>query len=90
MNQKFAIKIYGKVQGVFFRASTREKAKELGVNGFVENLENGAVYIEAEGSKEKLEELVKWCHEGPASAEITKVEVEEREPVGFKSFQIRY
>ena len=56
--------IYGKVQGVFFRASTKDKAIELGLKGFVRNQPDGTVEVIAEGSEKQLQELVAWCHEG--------------------------
>lgn len=90
MKKKAAIKVYGTVQGVFFRASTRDKAKELNISGFVENLDNGAVYIEAEGEEAQLNEFIEWCKLGPVSATVEDVEIEHRELSGFGTFQIRY
>jgi acylphosphatase len=59
------IKIFGQVQGVFFRGSAKQKAQDLGITGFVRNV-LGAVYIEAEGSEEALEQFLGWCRHGPA------------------------
>ena len=82
------IKVTGKVQGVWFRDSTLKKAQELGVKGFVENQSDGSVYIEAEGSKEVMQEFVKWCHEGPPFAKVDSVEVENLELTFFEKFKI--
>jgi len=57
--------IRGKVQGVFFRASTKDKAKELELSGFVRNSEDGTVEVVAEGDEDRLQKLVDWCHIGP-------------------------
>lgn len=83
-----AITVSGKVQGVFFRASTRDKAKSLGLIGFVKNQPDGSVYIEASGDAEKLKELVTWCHDGPSQAIVENVETSEIEPGGYASFEI--
>lgn len=71
--KRISIVVSGKVQGVFYRASTEKKAKETGVTGFVQNEANGNVYIEAQGTKEQLEELLKWCKRGPARARVDEV-----------------
>jgi len=68
--------IQGKVQGVFFRASTKDKAKELGLSGFVMNRRDGAVEVVAEGDQEKLQELVDWCHTGPDLASVNTVQLD--------------
>ncbi|MCX6765750.1 MAG: acylphosphatase [Candidatus Moranbacteria bacterium] len=70
------IKIYGRVQGVFFRHSAREKAEELGISGFARNEPDGTVYIEAEGGKVKLEKFLEWCRKGPPLARVEKVDFE--------------
>lgn len=71
--KRISLVVSGKVQGVFYRASTEKKAKEIGVMGFVQNEANGTVYIEAQGTKEQLEELVKWCKRGPDRARVDEV-----------------
>lgn len=81
--------VSGLVQGVFFRDSTRQKAEELGLTGWVRNLSDGRVEIVAEG--EKTEELVSWVREGPSVARVDKVDLEYMDYVGeFNSFGIRY
>lgn len=66
--------IQGKVQGVFFRASTNDKAKELGLKGFVRNRQDGTVEVIAEGNEKKLLDLVNWCQIGPERARVDSVE----------------
>ncbi len=68
-----AITVTGKVQGVWFRASTRKQALELGVSGTVCNQSDGSVYIEAQGTLEQLNALVHWCKEGPPHARVDDV-----------------
>lgn len=80
--------IHGKVQGVFFRASTKEKADELGITGFTRNELSGHVYIEAEGEASILQAFVQWCHHGPVRARVDLVEMQEGELKGFKEFVI--
>lgn len=70
------IKIFGLVQGVFFRDAAKEKADKLNIYGFVKNESNGTVYIEAEGEEENLKEFLNWCRVGPASSQVEKVEFE--------------
>ena len=84
----FSLRVVGKVQGVFFRASVQAKALELGLTGFVRNEPDGNVYLEAEGSVESLEKLVAWCRIGPPRATVEKVEVIEGTVRGFQGFEI--
>ncbi len=85
----YAIRVIGRVQGVFFRASTHEKASALQLKGFVRNEPDGAVYIEAEGEKEVVEKLIDWCRSGPARARVDRIDATEGDVVGFKEFSIR-
>ncbi len=77
MGKKVRLKIYGRVQGVFFRDSARRKARELGLLSCVaENMPDGTVEIVAEGREEGLNQLIEWCRAGgPAHAEVEKVEI---------------
>ena len=85
------IKIFGTVQGVFFRDKTLEKAEELGLSGYVKNALDGSVEIEAEGAKEDLERLLEWAYHGPSSAIVKKVEARWQEGKGeFSDFKIVY
>ena len=65
-----AVRIYGKVQGVFFRASTQQQAKSIGLTGFVRNEQDGSVYLEAEGNEVALQQLIAWVHMGPDRASV--------------------
>lgn len=88
MKKHFNIRITGFVQGVFFRASTKEKADSLGIRGLVRNEPDGNVYAEAEGEENDLTRFIAWCHHGPAHARVEKCEVEEGEIRNFKRFTI--
>lgn len=82
--------ITGEVTGVGFRLFTVYMARDLGLTGWVRNLENDRVEIVAEGSKEKLENLIVWSREGPPLARVEKVDVEWGEVTGeFKGFGVR-
>jgi acylphosphatase len=81
--------ITGKVQGVFYRDTTKRKAHEFGVHGFVRNQPDGTVYAEVEGTQEALDALVAWCHKGPDMAAVAGVVVTEGDMVGFEGFEIR-
>ena len=83
------IKITGIVQGVYFRATTWDKARELGVKGFVRNQADGSVYIEAEGDEAVLKKFIDWCHSGPAAARVDQVEVDAAMMKSFRTFEIR-
>ncbi len=83
-----AIIITGKVQGVWYRASAKAKADELGLKGIARNEADGSVYIEAEGSAEKLFQLILWCHNGPPGARVEKVTTTDGEVKGHKDFRI--
>lgn len=87
--KRLTIKISGKVQGVFFRASAKDVADTLGIAGFVKNATDGSVYIEAEGDEEKLNQFVGWCHQGPSRAVVESVDVEERSIQGFTTFEVK-
>jgi acylphosphatase len=65
--------VSGKVQGVFFRASTRTRAVELGLGGYAKNLQNGDVEVLATGSHEALDELERWLLIGPPLARVEHV-----------------
>ncbi|RLF42914.1 MAG: acylphosphatase [Thermoplasmata archaeon] len=83
--------ISGKVQGVWFRANTKEKARQLNIKGWVRNLPDGRVEAVFQGEKEMVEEMIKWCYKGPPLAEVEDVEVEWKEPEEeFEDFSILY
>ncbi|MFW9969227.1 MAG: acylphosphatase [Candidatus Odinarchaeota archaeon] len=85
---RIRIKVFGYVQGVFFRYTTRKFAQRLGLTGYVKNLPDGTVYIEAEGPQEKLTELLEFSKKGPKHAQVEKVEHEFTKPTyEFKGFE---
>ena len=86
----FRIKITGRVQGVFFRASTKEKGNELNVSGWVRNEPDGTVLIEAEGEDARMMEFRQWCTIGSPVSKVEGVTVEEVSVQGFDSFEIVY
>ncbi|MES2109972.1 MAG: acylphosphatase [Bacteroidota bacterium] len=86
--QHLNITIKGKVQGVFYRGSTKAVADQLGVKGNVKNLPGGDVFIEAEGDKMSLDMFLDWCHEGPEDAEVTSVESNEGELKNYRNFEV--
>lgn len=83
------IRVVGRVQGVFFREGTRQKASELGLAGFAQNELDGSVYIEVEGEEVRVEELIAWCRRGPPAARVERVEVSDGEFASFTDFTIR-
>ncbi|NPA48570.1 MAG: acylphosphatase [Thermodesulfobacteria bacterium] len=83
--------ISGLVQGVWFRAHTKEEADRLGVKGWVRNLPDGRVEAVFEGDEEAVDEMVRWCHKGSPQSRVEKVEVIEEPYQGeFEDFRIRY
>ena len=83
------IQVHGRVQGVFFRHSAREKARELNIVGFARNEPDGAVYIEAEGEENALEQFIAWCRIGPELAQVENIEVSYSEELKhFSDFSI--
>jgi acylphosphatase len=81
--------IRGRVQGVFFRAETRDRARSLGVRGWVRNVPDGTVEAVFEGERERIESLLAWCRRGPALAHIDDVEVHWEAPQGEVGFAAR-
>lgn len=83
------IRIYGQVQGVFFRFSAKEEADRWGLAGWVRNNVDGSVEAMVVGPKVKLAEFIKWCKKGPPSAGVENIEVDWRpEDMDFESFEI--
>jgi acylphosphatase len=85
--------VTGRVQGVWYRGATCDRAAELGVLGWVRNRRDGCVELEAEGSPEAVEALIAWCRQGPPAARVDSVEVEAVAPLGAateRRFAIRH
>lgn len=83
--------IKGKVQGVFFRASTRQKAEDLGLNGWVRNLPLMRVEAVFQGEEQAIEKAIAWCHQGPPGAMVREVKVSWTSPEpGLAGFSVRY
>jgi acylphosphatase len=88
-NMNARITIRGRVQGVYFRATASDVATKAGVTGTVRNTPAGDVEIVAEGSKEAVDELIRWCRTGPDGAQVDSVEVNAGTYRGeFKSFKV--
>jgi acylphosphatase len=83
------VHVRGRVQGVFFRAETRERARSLGIGGWVTNAPDGSVEAVLEGDRERVDSLVRWLGRGPSLAEVDDVEVAWEEPQGETGFTVR-
>ena len=82
--------VRGRVQGVGFRFSTEGEADRLALAGWVRNLPDGTVEVEAEGPPDDVADLVAWLHDGPAGAEVEGVDVEDATPTGEAGFTTRH
>lgn len=78
--------VSGRVQGVYYRASTCQQARELGVTGYARNLSDGRVEVHAEGAVQAVEALCEWLWAGPPAARVQAVECHNIEPVGYQDF----
>ncbi len=90
MIRKANILVSGRVQGVFYRASTVEKAIELGIKGWVMNKPDGSVYIEAEADEAILDQFIEWCKKGPMMARVDNIDIRYQSLEGFLEFEVRY
>lgn len=79
----------GRVQGVGYRAACRTKANDLGLGGWVRNLSNGTVELQAEGPAQTLAELRLWCERGPSGAQVSEVNVTQMGITGQDWFEVR-
>ena len=85
----FKATVSGKVQGVWFRDSTRQKAVKLKVTGWVKNIPGGAVYLEAEGEENNLMSLERWLHIGSPHSRVDRVDLQWREPTNtYSTFEV--
>ena len=83
--------IEGRVQGVFYRAFTRNLASKLGLNGWVRNLYDGRVEALFEGNRELIEQAIQECRRGPSGSSVRNIDVRWEESSGeYKGFEIRY
>jgi acylphosphatase len=81
------VRVSGRVQGVWFRASAEREAVVRGVGGFARNERDGSVLLELEGEATDVDAVVAWCRIGPPRAEVTTVDVEELAPLGTRGFR---
>ena len=82
--------VYGRVQGVYFRQSSAEEARRLGVRGWVRNRRDGTVEAVAEGDRALVDAFVSWCRRGPPMASVTELDLTESDPVGLQEgFDVR-
>jgi acylphosphatase len=88
MLQTFVIIVSGKVQGVYYRQSAKQKALELGITGSAKNLPDGTVLLLATGTTEQLNAFVAWCRKGPSTARVSDVKVMQEEAHPFTGFTI--
>ena len=84
------LRVHGRVQGVFYRASAHRQARMLGLSGYVENLGDGSVGVVAEGEESAIETLIAWCRVGPPSARVSRIDVKRAPASGeFIDFEVR-
>ena len=84
----YKIHVMGHVQGVGFRWRASGEARNLGIKGFIKNLSDGSVYIEAEGSIKQLNAFVEWCKKGPGFGFVESVTLDILPPFNYKDFRI--
>jgi acylphosphatase len=85
----YRMQVTGMVQGVGFRWSTAREAQRRDITGYVKNLPDGSVYIEAEGTREQLDVFVAWCQKGPGVGFVDDVKVTGHPPAGYTEFRIK-
>ncbi|MEA2082964.1 MAG: acylphosphatase [Thermodesulfobacteriota bacterium] len=90
-SRRVHIVVEGRVQGVFFRAYTKEEAQKFGLTGWVRNQRDGSVEAVVKGDGAKVEQMIKWFHRGSPMSAVTRVTVTEEKPVGeHAAFEIHY
>ena len=90
MKLLYKISVRGRVQGVGFRWSAVNEAVSRGIAGYVMNMPDGSVYIEAEGTRDQLESYLKWCHEGPRLSVVRSVDIEITDTKHYTDFRVMY
>ena len=88
MLKQLNIRIYGKVQGVWFRKSVKDQAERIGISGFVMNEPDGTIFIVANGNSEQLDEFITYCKEGPEQADVKNIHIEEEQVKDLEDFRI--
>jgi acylphosphatase len=86
--RRVRVRIYGHVQGVFFRTSCLDRAERLGLSGWVRNVEGGGVEAVFEGHAPAVAQMLTWCREGPPLASVDRVESVDQAPTGGSGFRI--
>ena len=86
--RRVRVRLSGRVQGVFFRASCAERADDLGLGGWIRNVPGGDVEAVFEGTESAVAQMVSWCREGPPLARVERVDVADEAPVGESGFHI--
>lgn len=89
MKKAVLLTVSGRVQNVGFRYHTQKAAQKAGIFGYVKNLYDGSVYIEAEGEEENLDQFILWCHQGPVWARVDNVNIQNSQVQNYKDFSIR-
>ena len=88
MTARRRVVVRGRVQGVFFRDSCRQRAERAGVAGSVRNLDDGGLEAVFEGDEATVARLVEWCSQGPRGARVDSVDVAEEDPRGVSGFSV--
>ena len=86
--RRVRVRLAGRVQGVFFRASCAERADDLGLRGWIRNVPGGDVEAVFEGTESAVAQMVSWCREGPPLARVERVDVADEAPAGDSGFHI--
>jgi acylphosphatase len=87
--RRVRVLVFGQVQAVGFRASASDRARSLGIAGWIRNTPDGAVEAELEGPSDRLEPFLAWLRRGPRGARVDRVTVEDRPPAGERRFSVR-
>ncbi|WP_254280280.1 acylphosphatase [Haloarcula marina] len=88
--KRLHVYVTGRVQGVYYRATTRDTAREHGVDGWVKNLDDGRVEAVFEGDPDAVDEMVEFCYDGSTRANVTDVEIHDEDPEGLDGFEVRW
>ena len=88
MLKQLNIRVFGKVQGVWFRKSVKDQAERIGISGFVMNEPDGTIFIVAKGNSEQLDEFITYCKQGPEQAVVKNIHIEEEQVKDLEDFKI--